>query len=145
MNKLNLLIIFGGASSEHDVSKMSAVNILNKISTEKYNVMPVYITKSGKWYLYDGRLNNIGDIDIERVGTRVILSPDQGHKGLLRLVGDKVKVLPVDVAIPVLHGKNGEDGTIQGLFELANIPYVGCGVMASSIAMDKERKKNKAT
>lgn len=141
MSKLNVLVLFGGNSTEHEISKKSVKLIINNLSTEKYNIIPVYISRNGTWYLYDGNTNNISDINIERAGTRAILSPDTSHKGIMRIVGDKFKILPVDVAIPVLHGKNGEDGTIQGLLELANIPYVGNNVLTSAVAMDKEFTK----
>ncbi|MCL2839518.1 MAG: D-alanine--D-alanine ligase [Defluviitaleaceae bacterium] len=136
MNMKNVMVVFGGCSPEHDISKESARAVMGALG--KYNVVPVYITRAGKWLLYDGKLgSNIQGIDWERFGTPAILSPDRVNRGLLRIVGDKVKTIPIDVALPVLHGPNGEDGTIQGLCELAGIPYVGCGVAASSIAMDK--------
>lgn len=141
MSKLNVLVLFGGNSTEHEISKKSVKFVLNGLSMEKYNIIPVFISRNGTWFLYDGDTNNIGDINIERVGTRAILSPDTNHRGIIRIVGDKFKIIPVDVAIPVLHGKNGEDGTIQGLLELAKIPYVGNSVLTSSVAMDKEFTK----
>jgi D-alanine-D-alanine ligase len=102
-----------------------------------HTVIPVYITREGKWLMYDGKLDNVQGINWEKFGTPAILSPDRINRGLLRIVSEKVKVVPVDVVFPVLHGQNGEDGTIQGLCELAGIPYVGCGVAASAAAMDK--------
>ncbi|MFV0503661.1 MAG: D-alanine--D-alanine ligase family protein [Lachnospirales bacterium] len=140
MSKLNVVVIFGGVSTEHDISKRSVNLIINNLSIDKYNIIPIYITKDGKWFMYEGPIRNAVDADIEKVGTRTILSPDR-DQGLIRIVGDKFKIIPVDVAIPVLHGKNGEDGTIQGFLELAGIPYVGCGVLASAAAMDKEFTK----
>ncbi len=137
MDKINVAVIFGGNSPEHEISKISAKTIINGLSQEKYIVIPVYISRTGQWYLYDGSINNILDIDIERVGTKAVISPDTGHGGLLRIVNEKVKIIPIDVIIPALHGSNGEDGTIQGLFELSEIPYVGCNVLSSSVAMDK--------
>jgi len=135
MSQKNVLVLFGGHSPEHDVSLSSARTIVGALS--RHTVIPVYITKAGKWLLYDGKLDNIQGIDWEKHGTPAILSPDRVNRGLLRIVGDKVKTIPVDVAFPILHGHNGEDGTIQGLCQLAGIPYVGCGVMASAVAMDK--------
>ncbi|MDR3239757.1 MAG: D-alanine--D-alanine ligase [Clostridiales bacterium] len=137
MNKKNLLVLFGGCSPEHDVSKVSALTIIANISEEKYNVIPVYITKEGKWLLYDGSIDNLRNVPWEKFGTPAALSPDRVNKGLLRIVGNKIKYIPVDAAFPALHGRNGEDGTIQGLLELCGIPYVGCGVLASALAMDK--------
>jgi D-alanine-D-alanine ligase len=137
MSKKVVVVLFGGCSNEHEISMLSAANVISSMSAEKYFVMPVYITKDGRWLLYDGSIENIKNVQWEKFGTPVILSPDASHKGLLRIVGEKVKNLPVDIIFPVLHGKNGEDGTIQGLCEIAGIPYVGCGVLASSVSMDK--------
>ena len=141
MSKQVVAVLFGGQSSEHDVSKVSAATIISNINTEKYSVIPVYITKEGKWLLYDGPLDSIGNNDWQKFASTCILSPDTEHHGLLRIVGDKVKNIPVDVVIPVLHGANGEDGTVQGLFELAKIPYVGCGVLSSAVSMNKAYTK----
>lgn len=137
MSKKVVAVLFGGCSNEHEISKLSAANILSSMSNEKYFIMPVYITKDGRWLLYDGSIDNIKNVQWEKLGTPVVLSPDTSHSGLLRIVGEKVKNIPVDIVFPVLHGKNGEDGTIQGLCEIAGIPYVGCGVLSSSVSMDK--------
>lgn len=139
MNPRNVLVLFGGVSPEHEVSIESAASVIGTLS--RHTVVPVYITREGKWLLYDGKLDNIRGIDWEKFGTPTVLSPDRVNRGLMRIVGDKVKIIPVDVVLPVLHGPNGEDGTIQGLCELAGIPYVGCGVTASSVAMDKATTK----
>ncbi|MCL2168551.1 MAG: D-alanine--D-alanine ligase [Defluviitaleaceae bacterium] len=137
MDKKVVAVLFGGQNSEHEVSKMSASTIMLAMDEDKYFVLPIYITKEGKWYLYDGPKDNIRSLSWEKFATPAILSPDAGQRGIMRLVGDKFKLMPVDVIFPVLHGKNGEDGTIQGLFELAGIPYVGSGVLASALCMDK--------
>jgi len=137
MDKKIVALLFGGQSSEHEVSKKSAITILNALSEEKYFVLPIYITTEGKWFLYDGPKENIGVNGWQKFATPVVLSPDAAHRGILRLVGERFKVIPVDVVFPILHGKNGEDGTIQGLCELAQIPYVGCGVLSSAVCMDK--------
>jgi len=137
MDKKVVAVLFGGQNSEHEVSKMSAATIMSAMDENKYYVLPIYITREGKWYLYDGPRDNIRNLAWDKFATPAILSPDSSHRGVLRLVGDKFKLMQVDVAFPVLHGKNGEDGTVQGLFELASIPYVGSGVLASAIAMDK--------
>jgi len=141
MNKKNVLVLFGGCSPEHEVSKVSAYTIIANIPEEKYNVYPVYITKEGKWLLYDGSIDNLRNVPWEKFGTSAVLSPDRVNRGLLRIVGDKVKYIPVDVVFPALHGENGEDGTVQGLFELSGMPYVGCGVLSSAICMDKSFAK----
>lgn len=137
MSKKVIAVIFGGQSFEHDISKISATTVISNISREKYCVLPIYITKFGEWKIYEGAIENLSNNGWEIYSTSAIISPDASHKGILRIVGDKVKFMPIDVAFPILHGKYGEDGTIQGLLELANIPYVGCGVLASSISMDK--------
>ena len=134
MNK-NVLVLFGGCSPEHDVSKESVTSVLNALNG--HTIIPVYITREGKWLMYDGKLDNVAAINWEKFGTPAILSPDRVNRGLLRIVSEKMKIVPVDVVFPVLHGPNGEDGTIQGLCELANIPCVGCNVAASAVAMDK--------
>jgi D-alanine-D-alanine ligase len=147
MEKINVAVIFGGHSPEHDVSKTSAATVLANMSEEKYNIIPVYITFDGRWILYDGAIENIKNISnmqLEKFGAAAVLSPDRTHKCLLRIVGDKVKRVPVDVAFPILHGVNGEDGSIQGLFEMAGVPYVGCGVLSSALAMDKTFSKTAA-
>ena len=131
----NVLVLFGGTSPEHDISKESAVTVINALN--RHTVIPVYITQEGKWLMYDGKTNNLQGINWEKYGTPAILSPDRVNRGLLRIVSEKVKAMPVDVVFPVLHGLNGEDGTVQGLCELAGIPYVGSGVAASAVATDK--------
>ena len=141
MSKKTVVILFGGQSSEHEVSRVSASTIISNIDDDKYYVIPVGITKEGKWMIYNGPVENIKNGEWEKFGTPAILSPDASHKGLLKLVGGRFKLIPVDVVFPVLHGCYGEDGTVQGLLELAKIPYVGCGVVASGISMDKEYTK----
>jgi len=135
MNQKNILVLFGGTSPEHEISMASASAVINALG--RHNVIPIYITRKGKWLLYDGKLDNIHAIDWEKFGTPTVLSPDRTHKGLLRIVGDKVKVIPIDVVFPALHGQDGEDGTVQGLCELAGLPYVGAGVLSSALCMDK--------
>jgi len=137
LNKLTVAVIFGGQSSEHEVSRVSASTIISNLDPEKYFVIPLGITKSGKWMIYNGPVENIKNGEWEKFGTPAVLSPDASQKGLLKIVGGKVKIIPIDLAFPVLHGKYGEDGTIQGLFEMAQIPYVGNGVLSSSVSMDK--------
>lgn len=136
----NLLVIFGGCSSEYSVSLRSAASVLRNLDSSKYNVITLGITKDGAWYLYNGDVDSIendcwfNDEDT----TPAILSPDKNDKALIVLndMGAYEKIA-IDVIFPVLHGKNGEDGTIQGIFELAGIPYVGCGLLASGMCMDK--------
>ena len=134
-----LCVIFGGVSSEHEVSLRSATSVLENVDRQKYKLVTLGIAKDGRWLLYDGPTELIKSGEWERSGKVVpaILSPDRGHGGLLLLGEGGPSTLGVDVVFGVLHGKNGEDGTIQGLMELAGIPYVGCGVLASALCMDK--------
>lgn len=136
-NKKTVVILFGGQSSEHDVSLVSAKNVIGNIDTNKYFVLTVGITKEGKWMLYNGAIEHIETGEWEKYATPAFISPDATSRSLIKLAGDKYKAIPIDVVFPVLHGLYGEDGTIQGLLEMAKIPYVGCGVLASSISMDK--------
>ena len=118
---------------------MSATSVLNNLDTEKYDVLPVGITKDGRWYLYSGPVEDLCSGAWERHSGNVpaAICPGSGLAGLVAFENGVCRSLPVDVVFPVLHGKNGEDGTIQGLFELARIPYVGCGVLGSAVCMDK--------
>ena len=136
--KLSLAVIFGGVSSEHEVSRMSATSILENLSSEKYDVHMLGITKEGKWLLYTGDVKDIYDGAWEQGPvTPAFLSPDPSVHGLVVLKESGAETIRLDVIFPALHGKNGEDGTIQGLFQLSGIPYVGCGTLASAICMDK--------
>ncbi len=137
MEKLNVCVLFGGVSTEHDVSEVSASAVLDNIDRDKYNVIPVGITNDGRWLHYDGPVDDIRGHKWEEGNTTpAVLSPDRTDKALI-IMGDEVRKIKVDVVYPVLHGKNGEDGTIQGLCELAGIPYVGSGVIGSAACMDK--------
>lgn len=136
-NKKTVVVLFGGQSSEHDVSLVSAKNVISNIDANKYFVLTVGITKEGKWMLYNGPINHIETGEWEKYATPAFISPDASQKSLIKITGDKFKAIPIDVVFPVLHGLYGEDGTIQGLLEMARIPYVGCGVLASSVSMDK--------
>lgn len=132
----NLMLIFGGQSSEHEVSCVSAATIAKAIDKENYRVYLVGITKEGNWLLADS-VEAMQSGEWRKSGKQAVLSPDATKKELLILQGESVERVKIDVAFPVLHGLYGEDGTIQGLFELAKIPYVGCGVLASAVSMDK--------
>ena len=136
MNKKNLVVIFGGNSSEHQVSCISSQTIIKNIDTDLYNVLLVGITREGQWLFVDS-LDELANDTWRETGKKTILSPDSLAKELLVFDEDGMKSVKVDVIFPVLHGPNGEDGTIQGLFDLARIPYVGCGVLASAVSMDK--------
>lgn len=140
MRKINVGIIFGGKSSEHEVSRVSAQAIINNISKEKYNLYLIGITKCGEWFLFTGSSDEVGSGEWENSDSkkRAFISPDSSVKGLVVDKGDgSFETIQMDVVIPVLHGKNGEDGTMQGLLELSEIPFVGCDTTSSSACMDK--------
>ena len=140
MNPMNVLVLFGGCSSEYSVSLESASSVLRHLDREKYTPIMVGITPEGKWLHYAGPIEKIeNDTWQQMLCTSAVVSPDRGSRRLLLLGGSGVEALPVDVALPVLHGKNGEDGTVQGLLELAGIPLAGCGILASALCMDKDR------
>lgn len=143
MKKLSVCILFGGISPEHEVSLRSAESVLKNINKEKYNLFPVGITKEGDWILYGGK--DYSDLPSGKWvdnpnNHRVAISPIRGQ-GLLTFEGDCVVRERIDVVFPVLHGENGEDGSVQGLLQLAGIPYVGPHVAASAVAMDKTLTK----
>ena len=136
MEKLNVVALFGGQSSEHVVSCMSVQNVAANINKEKYNVILVGITEEGRWLKVDS-LDEVKNDTWRTSGSRAVLSPDATEKVLWVIRHGKAEKIPVDVVFPVLHGLYGEDGTVQGILELAQIPYVGCGVLASAVSMDK--------
>lgn len=143
MKKLNVCVLFGGISPEHEVSLRSAESVLCNMNPDKYNIFPVGITKEGDWYLYGGR-------DYSQLPTglwlehpenrKATISPIRGQ-GLLIFEGDCVVRQWIDVVFPVIHGESGEDGAMQGLLQLAAIPFVGPHVAASAVAMDKTLTK----
>lgn len=138
MDKIKLAVFFGGMSSEHDVSCVSADTVIKALDREKYDITLIGITKDGQWLLVEDE-STVKDREWEAEGNgnvRAILSPDTAGE-LIIMRGDKFETKKVDVAFPVLHGLYGEDGTIQGLFELAHVPYVGCGHLSSAVTMDK--------
>lgn len=139
MDKINVGIIFGGKSSEYEVSLVSATAIIENISREKYNVYLIGITKEGKWQLFSGDVSEIpnGKWKDNSKNKDILIAPDPKVHGIIVCDNGKLDTLKLDVVIPVLHGKNGEDGVIQGLFETAGIPYVGCKVLSSAVCMDK--------
>lgn len=136
MSKKVIAVIFGGQSSEHIVSCMSVANVINHIDKEKYEPVLIGITEAGHWLKVDS-LEDIQSGAWVNNTVEAIISPDATHRNLLFIDGEKLTRTKIDAAFPVLHGMFGEDGTIQGLLELARIPYVGCGVLASAVAMDK--------
>ena len=149
VSRTRLAVIFGGRSTEHSISCLSAGSVLAAIDRDRYDVVAIGITPDGHWVLSDpdpaalrahGReLPSVTD----ETGTAVALAGDPGVKGLLVLEPGEVPraLTAVDVVFPLLHGPYGEDGTIQGLLELAGVPYVGSGVLSSAVCMDKAYMK----
>lgn len=145
--KKQIAVVYGGKSSEHDISCISAANIMKKMDKDRYDIHAIGITKAGSWR-YLGEVSENSEIDtvtkdesIEACIVDVSISMDINKPGLIVRKGEVNEPVKIDVWFPVLHGRNGEDGTIQGLFELSGIPYVGCGVLASSAGMDKVSTK----
>lgn len=142
MSKKTVAVLFGGASSEYRVSLWSAASVLKNLDREKFDVIPIGITVSGDWYRVTEDVERVGSDDWwENVGELipVAVSVSRSAPGFLELRGSEWRRVAVDAVFPVLHGRNGEDGTVQGMLELAGIPVVGCGTLASAVGMDKER------
>ncbi len=143
MKKLSVCVLFGGHSPEHEISLRSAETVLNHLDPEQYHVFPVGITKEGDWLFFGGK--DYAELPSgawaqNANNCRAAISPIRGQ-GLLRFEGDSVVRERIDVVFPVLHGENGEDGAIQGLLQLAGIPYVGPHIAASAVSMDKTLTK----
>lgn len=139
--RIEIAVIFGGNSTEYEVSLQSAGSVLEHLDREKYEVYPVGITREGDWYHYQGEYSRISDNSWWQQKaqlTPVAVSQSRSVKGFWELT-DRPSVKQVDLVFPVLHGKNGEDGTLQGVFELAGIPLVGCNTLSSALCMDKDR------
>lgn len=139
MSKLRVAVIFGGMSSEHEVSCVSGAAVADNMDTEKFEVIKVGITKSGKWLLYAGNTNAMRNCTWQQSEycTPAYISPETETHGLVVCDNTQMRTIKLDVIFPVLHGTYGEDGTVQGLFEMAGIPYVGSGVLASATCMNK--------
>jgi D-alanine-D-alanine ligase len=137
--KLKVGVIFGGRSGEHEVSLRSAESIINALDRSKYEVVPIAITKQGKWLASSEATNLLPSAVLENADQQVAIFADPTERGLARFTQETVngKRDQLDVIFPVLHGTYGEDGTIQGVLEMADVPYVGCGVLASATGMDK--------
>ncbi|MFC7625783.1 D-alanine--(R)-lactate ligase [Microlunatus sp. GCM10028923] len=133
MAKLKLGIVFGGPFEEHPISVKSAREVAKNLDQEKYEPYFIGITKSGGWLLCDGPEDGWDDGN----GRPVVLSPDRTAPGLLVLHQDRYETIPLDAVLPVLHGRHGEDGAIQGLLELAGLPYAGCDIPSSALCIDK--------
>lgn len=141
MKRLNIAFLFGGCSPEYGVSLESAYSVVSRIDRNIYTPILIGISSKGDWYRFDGDIEKIaGDAWCNPSDcVPAALSPNRTTRALLVLHPEKTEAIPIDAAFPVLHGKNGEDGTVQGLFELAGIPVVGCGTLASALCMDKAR------
>lgn len=137
-----IAIIFGGVSSEYEISLQSAYSVLTHLDSSELNIVALGITREGSWFHYTGDLRNI-ERDTWHTDTEhchwAMLVPDRSIHGFLQQDERGWQVCRLDMAMPVLHGKNGEDGTIQGLIEMAGIPLIGCGVLSSALCMDKYR------
>lgn len=126
MSKLKVAVIFGGTSTEHDVSIVSGTSVIQNLNKEKYEIYPTYIDKEGNWHKYTKEIN---EIKVLPIGVEL--------EEISRINNIIEYLKQMDIAFPVLHGLGGEDGSIQGLFKIINLPYVGCGILASSVGMDK--------
>ena len=139
-HKMSVVVLFGGMSSEHEVSRVSAGTFVDQLDCQRYELLTIGITKEGRWLYTEADSAQMADGSWEELPGNMpcVLSPDRADHGLILFTpAGQVEKVHVDVVIPVLHGLWGEDGTVQGLLELAGIPYVGCGVLASAVCMDK--------
>ena len=141
MEKLNVAVIFGGCSPEYSVSLESAHAVVTHMDRTRYNPVLIGISSAGNWYHFTGAAEKIKSDTWNNPDdcAPALVSPDRDAPGLLVQTTAGMEKISLDAAFPVLHGRNGEDGTVQGLFELAGIPLVGCGVLASALCMDKDR------
>lgn len=137
-----LLFLFGGESNEHDVSNISAYNVISQTDKEKYDITKIGITKDGKWYFVDCDLEDIKTgAWKDKVKYEAVISPSKNHKGIIIFKENEQIFKEIDVCFPILHGNNGEDGTIQALLKLAGIKRVGPDFLSSAMAMDKKISK----
>ena len=142
MDKKTIAVIFGGNSTEYEVSLQSAYSVFENINKDKFEVVPIGITRNGDWYHYTGKIEKIANntwIEDSKNLHSVVVSQNRSVKGFLELIADKYHIINVDLVFPVLHGKNGEDGTLQGLFVLSGVPIVGCDTLSSALCMDKDK------
>lgn len=138
-NSKKVAVLFGGCSSEYEVSLQSSHAVIDNIDKDRYEVVLIGINKAGEWYLFEDHIDRIKDNTWEEVSNKkVTISVSREDHGVIIFDNDKVERVKLDAVFPVLHGKNGEDGTIQGLCELAGIPVVGCDMISSALCMDKQ-------
>ena len=142
MKKKKLAVIFGGRSAEYEVSLQSAYSVISNIDAEKFDVIMLGITQNGEWYHYTGSAENIADnswlLDAGNM-YKICFSQSPETGGFIEFTDGSYTTVKIDMAFPVLHGKNGEDGTVQGLLELAGVQLVGCDTLSSALCMDKDR------
>ena len=142
MKKQKIAVIFGGNSTEYEVSLQSATAVLKNINSERFDILPIGINRAGDWFHYTGKYESIANntwFENSAENCPVIVSQNCSQKGFFEFSKNQYTLIEVDLVFPVLHGKNGEDGTLQGLFELAGIPIVGCNTLSSALCMDKSR------
>ena len=145
MKKLRVAVLYGGRSGEHEVSLQSAASVINHLDRDRFEIVPVAIDKQGRWHLNDiSLIEGKKYLPVFKDAPRVVLPPNSADISALVRLGGSGEARAIDVVFPVVHGPLCEDGTIQGLLELADVPYVGCGVLASAVAMDKEVAKRLA-
>ena len=138
MDKKRIAVIFGGCSTEYEVSLQSACSVLANLDLEKYEVIRIGITRQGDWYRYEGELERIQKDTWHEDAAHLIpaaVSQDRTKSALIELRPEGNRMVRLDLAFPVLHGKNGEDGTVQGLFALSGIPVAGCDTLSSALCM----------
>ena len=141
--RLRIGILFGGRSGEHEVSLISAASVISALDAEKYEAVPIGITKDGRWLAGTAAHKMLPPAlgEVLRTGESVMLSADPNVAALVPASNSRADALLVDVVFPVLHGTFGEDGAVQGLLDLAGLPYVGSGVLGSAVGMDKDVQK----
>src|SRR6266446_11832 len=145
MKRLRVAVLYGGRSGEHEVSLQSAASVINHLDRDRFEIVPVAIDKQGRWHLNDiSMLEGKKSLPVFKDTPRVVLPPNSADTSALVGLGGSGEATAIDVVFPVVHGPLCEDGTIQGLLELADVAYVGCGVLASAVAMDKEVAKRLA-
>ena len=139
MERKRIAVLFGGCSTEYEISLQSAHAVMLHWPFDCYEPVWLGITRQGRWMRYTGEPERLLDDSWRQGPCRpAMLLPDRGVHGLLEFHGDRVETVKIDAAFPVLHGRNGEDGTVQGLLELAGIPIAGCDTLSSALCMDKD-------
>ena len=140
MGKKSIAIIFGGCNTEYEVSLSSAYSVIKHMNKNLYNIYLVGITQKGEWFLYKGPIENIKNNTwfSSNHCNKAVISPNRSDHGLIVFKENSIEIIHIDCVLPILHGKNGEDGTLQGLIELSGIQLIGCNALSSAICMDKD-------